>query len=91
MKTNRKTSNVQIEQHDFPINIVTSTSIYLSMGITVSVIMSGYKLGIGETPIVSWSWWIIATPALVFPIFIVIFLIVEMLMSMIFHRWEEQP
>jgi len=53
MKLSENVPDEQAEQLDFPINIVTYSSIYLSVGITVSVILTGFKLGIGQTPIVN--------------------------------------
>ncbi len=86
MKINYEMPDEEIEQDNYQTSLVGSISLFFSIGITISVFMTIYKLGLGNTPIVNWSWWIIVTPALVFPIFMVIYFFVGLLIAMIFHR-----
>jgi hypothetical protein len=83
MKLNHEMPDEEIE-HDFPIGLASPMSLFFSIGVTISVFLTIYKLGLGDTPIVNWSWWIIATPALIFPIFMVIYCIVVVLIAAIF-------
>lgn len=50
-----------------------ATTIVWSIAITLSIILTAYKLGFGQTSIVNWSWGIVATP----PIAALIFYIVK--------------
>ena len=83
MKLNHQMPDEEIE-HDFPISPASSMSLFFSIGVTISVFLTIYKLGLGDTPIANWSWWIIITPALVFPIYMVIYFIIGLLIALIF-------
>lgn len=85
MKNNHEMPDEEIEQDNYQISLVGSISSFFSIGITISFFLTIYKLGLGDTPIVNWSWWIVATPAFIFPIFMVIYLFVGFLVAMIFH------
>ena len=84
MKLNHEMPDEEIEQHDYPISLVSTMSLLFSIGMTISVFLTIYKLGLGDTPIANWSWWIIITPALVFPIYMVIYFIIGLLIALIF-------
>jgi hypothetical protein len=84
MKINHELPNKEFEKHDYPISVVSSMSLFFSIGITISFFLTIYKLGLGDTPIVNWSWWIVVTPAFIFPIFMLIYFSVGLLVAIIF-------
>lgn len=54
-----------------------------SIGITISVILSCYKLGIAGMPVLNWSWWVVATPALVYPVYFIVVQIVSFIVMVL--------